>query len=172
MQGFVTDESGFDPQEGPVLVVHGDGDPAFGDSKLMQQHNMDMEQLFDIWIDHVNKTGVKTIQSLIVDDRVFDRQLIHAGWPSDQLHMWYCAQVAGLNFNDNCLDVYVEPTQRGQTPRIHTLPSAPFLSPLNRAVTGKSDTFWISRKPLTNELTYWGQVKHYRDTPVRVTIHN
>ncbi len=170
--GLVVADAQFSPEDGPVLVVRGDGDPAFCDPKVMRQHNMSIEQLLQTWAEAVRKAGVTRLQRLVVDDRVFDRQLAHPSWPADQMNMAYCAQVAGLNVNNNCLDIYVEPTQRDQTPHVNISPFAPFLSASNRAVTGASDTFWISRKPQTNELTYWGQVKNRRTAPFRVTMHN
>ena len=167
----VVDEK-FDPRGDPVLVVVGDGDPAFCDPKVLRQHDLNTQQLLQAWIDVIRGTGLKGFQMLLMDDRVFDHQFVHPSWPVDQFNAWYSAQVAGINFNDNCLDVYVEPTTPAQTPEVYLFPSSPFLSPLNRAVTGKSDTFWISRKIDTNELTFWGQVKNNRTAPFHVTIHD
>lgn len=155
-----------------IIIIHGDGDPAFCDPKVLRNHNLDTEQLLQTWAQAVQNAGVKKVRRLIVDERVFDRRFIHPTWPSDQLNMWYCAQVAGLNINTNCLDVYVNPTQLNQSPRIKLFPDAPFVTTLNRAITGRKDTFWISRKPNTNELTFRGQVKNRRNAPVYVTIHD
>ena len=138
----------------------------------MREHDMDIDQLIQMWVEAVSGAGVRKIQQIIVDDRVFDRQMIHPSWPNDQLNMWYCAQVSGLNMNRNCLDVYVEPTFRGQSPRVTISPSVDFLKPSNRSVTGHSDTFWISRKLNTNELTYWGKIRNHRSIPYQVTIHD
>jgi len=169
---WVVADPAFDPNNGPVLVIKGDGDPAFCDVQVMRQYDMSIEQLLQIWVQAVNNTGIQSIQRLVVDDRVFDRQLVHSSWPVDQLNMWYSAQVAGLNMNRNCLDIFVQPTRPGQSPLVSILPVADFLNPSNRAVTGGSDTFWVSRKLQTNELTYWGRVKSRRSTPYHVTIHD
>lgn len=158
--------------DGSILIIHGDGDPAFCDPKVLQNHNLDTEQLLQTWVQAVQDAGVDKVQRLIVDERVFDRKLIHPSWPSDQLNMWYCAQIAGLNINTNCIDVYVDPTQLNQSPRIKIFPDSPFITTLNRAITGRKDTFWISRKPNTNELTFRGQVKNRRTAPVYATIHD
>ncbi len=172
LDDMVLDGRGFDPTQGPVLVVRGDGDPAFGDPVLLKQQGTSTEQLLQDWVDAIRATGIKRFQRLLIDDRVFDRHFTHPTWPRDQLNMWYCAQVAGLNINNNCLDVFVEPTSTHQSPRVRIAPAASFLRPLNKAVTGKKDTFWISRKPHTNEVTYWGQVKTRRSAPIRVTVHD
>lgn len=157
---------------GSVLVVRGDGDPAFGDAKVLSEHHLDFDALMQGWVEAVLETGVRRIQRLVVDDRVFDTEFVHPSWPKDQLTMWYCAQVSGLNFNGNCLDVYPEPTRVGQSPRVLMVPSVPFISTTNKAVTDVVDTFWISRKPNTNDLTFWGKVKYQHTQPIHVTIHD
>lgn len=168
--GAVPGDSGQDTHA--TLVVVGDGDPGFCDPVLLDEHEWDVEQLLGVWTRAIREAGVQRVGRLIVDDRVFDRQLVHPDWPKDQLHKWYCAQVAGLNFYDNCLDVYPEPTKLGYSPRMTVLPAVPFLNPASRATTGNSDSFWISREPRTNKLTLWGTVKHQRATPVQVTVHD
>ena len=171
-----------------TIIVRGDGDPAFGDPKILWQtplaalngtpyegQKIDIELMLRIWIDQIRKAGVKRIERLIIDDRIFDQKTIHPTWPEDQLHKWYCAQVAGLNFNTNCVDIYATPTKIGRTPRIRIVPhtkGTSFLSVTNRTVTGDSDTFWVSRKISTNQLTFSGKVRIHRKTPVWVTVHD
>jgi len=161
-----------DTSHGRVLVIHGDGDPGFCDPKLMDEHNLDLDQLLRAWVQAVADTGVTAIESLLVDDRVFDNQWTHPTWPEDQLNQWYCAQVAGLNFYTNCLEIFPEPTQLGESPRITVFPNIPTVKLRNRAVTGSTDTFWISRKPASNQITFWGKVKHRASQPTNVTLHD
>lgn len=158
--------------EAAVLVVHGDGDPAFGDPKLLQQHGYQVEQLLETWVAAVRGAGVRRVAALIVDDRVFDRQFVHEDWPANQLNEWYCAQVSGLNFHDNCLDLFLKPSRPGQAPTVTMRPEAPFLDIINRAVTGDADTFWVSRRLESNMMTYRGKVKTARTAPVSVTLHD
>ena len=160
-----------DPQAA-VLVLKGDGDPALGDPELLLEQDLDATALLDHWVDLTSKTGVRRVQTLIIDDRVFDQQFVHPDWPVDQLNQWYCAEVAGLNFHDNCLDLYPQPTVRGHAPRVGMLPEAPFVEVINRAVTGDADTFWIHRRPDQNVITYRGKVKTARTRPVHVTVHD
>ena len=154
----------------PMLIVVGDGDPGFFDPDLMAEHGHDIDALLDAWVAAVRESGVERFNHLIIDDRVFDQQLVHPTWPRDQLQNHYCAPVSGLNFYGNCLDVYVQPTRAGQSPIVRIYPDSPFLSTTTRATTGSTDTFWVSRKPMSNELTFWGTVKHQRSSPVRVTV--
>jgi len=165
-------QPGDDANDPVTLIVRGDGDPAFADPKILVEHEMEFEQLVALWVDAARKGGVKHVGRLVMDDRVFDREFVHETWPRDQLNRWYCAQVAGINFNDNCLDVYPQPTSVGRPPNVTVLPIAPFITSSNRATTSRSDSFWISRKLGTNQITYWGKVKYERTEPVHVTVHD
>jgi D-alanyl-D-alanine carboxypeptidase/D-alanyl-D-alanine-endopeptidase (penicillin-binding protein 4) len=160
---------GNDP-DAATLVVVGDGDPSFGDPKMLAEHGYDVEQLLGAWVDAAKNAGVRRVGSLVIDDRVFDDQWVHPDWPVDQLNQWYCAQVSGLNFHDNCLDLYLEPGSAGHSPVVTMQPDSPFIETLNRARTGDADTFWVSRPMGSNRMTYRGEVKTRRTKPVHVTI--
>jgi len=155
-----------------TLTVRGDGDPGFADPELLEMHELSLEDVLNAWIGAVKKAGVQRVDRLVVDDRVFDRDYVHPTWPTDQLNRWYCAQIAGFNFNSNCFDVFPAPTGPGQSAAVRIYPEVSSLVETNRAVTGKRDTFWIARKLGTNELIYNGKVRHRRTTPVYVTMHN
>jgi len=116
---------------------------------------------------------VRRFGRLVVDDRVFAaQQWVHPSWPEDQLVRWYCAQVAGLNFYLNCVDVLPEPTRPGAAARVRTYPPGPFYETLNRARTGDRDFFVLDRRLGTNELIFRGTVKHRRSAPFQVTVHD
>ncbi|MBL4700991.1 MAG: D-alanyl-D-alanine carboxypeptidase/D-alanyl-D-alanine-endopeptidase [Phycisphaeraceae bacterium] len=162
-----------DPLTGQVsLILKGDGDPSLGDPVLLKQHGLNVDLLIQQWVAAVQKTGLTDFDQLIIDDRVFDREFVQSSWPVEQLNRWYCAQVAGLNFHDNCLDVYPRPTRSGMAPILRISPESPFLRLSNRAVSGTSDSFWISRKLGTNEMAFHGVVKYSRMSPENVTLHD
>jgi len=155
------------------LIIKGDGDPALGDPVLLAEYGMTAQGLLDQWVLAVKEAGVTSVRQLIVDDGVFDRPGVHPSWPIGQLNQHYCAQVAGINFHDNCLHVLPSPgTTRGAGPAISLYPQSPFLKTYNNATTGKSDSFWVDRKAGTNELTFRGTVKNKFYTPVRVTLND
>lgn len=156
-----------------ALVLRGDGDPALGDPVLLKEAGLNAEDLLGQWVQAVKQTGTSSFDLLIVDDRVFDQQMVHPGWPQAQLNQHYCAQVAGLNFNDNCLHVLPSPASRvGAGPSISLYPESPFLQVFNNATTGSANEFWVDRKAGTNEMTMRGRVKSTFYTPVRVTLHD
>ncbi len=168
--------SDYDPAKGhgPALVVIGSGDPGLGDPKLLREHlGIDAEALLEIWVDKIVETGQKRFDAIVIDDRVFDQQFIHPGWPQDQLINWYCAPVAGINFHDNCLDILPKPAAtRGLAPEVSIYPAAPFLDTTNTATTGSEDTFWVSRRTGTNHLRFHGQVRTHRRSPISVTVND
>jgi serine-type D-Ala-D-Ala carboxypeptidase/endopeptidase (penicillin-binding protein 4) len=160
---------------GATLVIRGDGDPGLGDPELLALANKDIEDLLQSWVAAVKAAKITRVRRLLVDDRVFDQEFTHPTWPEAQLSNWYCAQVAGLSFNDNCLDIFPEPTRAGQSPIVRIRPTANFLSTTNKAVTitdASQDNFWVVRKPGTNDLTFWGKVKSRRTQPLAVTMHD
>ena len=151
----------------------GDGDPAFGDPKVLAEHDIDIEQFLNQWVAAAVKTGYKRFDRIIIDDRIFDAAFVQDSWPVDQLNRWYCAEVSGLNFHTNCLDVYPSPSQyKGAPPRVELKPLAPFVQTENKARTGSDDTFWISRRHNTNDLAFHGVVRTALTKPVPVTVHD
>ncbi|NLX04650.1 MAG: D-alanyl-D-alanine carboxypeptidase/D-alanyl-D-alanine-endopeptidase [Phycisphaerae bacterium] len=98
---------------GQDLVVIGSGDPSTGDADL--EGDLSLADEFDLLGRHLVKHGVGKIPGkLIVDASIFDDELRHPHWPKDQYRKWYAAPVAGLNINDNCLDVRAGPGEGGR----------------------------------------------------------
>lgn len=169
------------------LVVVGDGDPAFGDPDLLAStirrlpdgtvaSGLDVESLLASWADAVAGTGVARIDELVVDDRVFDRDRIPAGWPSDQLNEHYCAEVSGLNFHANCLHLSPRPVG-GRAVAGDFTPHAPWISVANRA-TAKSGSKerhdpWLAHNPGDGDsFTLFGNVREPAATPIRTAVRD
>lgn len=156
-----------------ALVIVGSGDPGLGDPKLLREHlGIDAEQLLAMWVDAVAETGKTRFEAIVIDDRVFDQRFVHPSWPIEQLNRWYCAEVAGINFHDNCIDVIPQPTRLGLAPAITIFPEAPFLDTTNRAKTDRTDTFWVSRRLRENQFTFHGMVRNHRTQGVPVAVHD
>lgn len=171
-------------RSGDRLVVVGDGDPAFGDPDLLAatvhrgrdgepREGLGVEDLLAIWVDAVRSRG-EAFAELVVDDRVFDRERVHRSWPRDQLDRHYCAEVAGVNFHLNCLDLVVEPARDGgRATLIATVPSAPWLSIQNRTTSrrGKEEKHTLSaaRSPSGEGLTLMGNAASADPSTLRLT---
>lgn len=174
-------------RDGSRLTVVGDGDPAFGDPELLgsmtfldaegrERAGADIETLLQLWVRPVVASGLKRIDELVVDDRIFEREYFHPLWPKDQLNERYCAQVCGLNFHLNRLHLYPRPGPGGRPDLSRVEPEAPFLQFRNRATTrnGKSDpnSVWIGRSPDRNDISVNGNVKQSFTDPVPVVVHD
>lgn len=90
-------------QNGELLVLGG-GDPGLGDERIARRHHRPLHGEFDDWVRLLKQRGLSTLQTIALDDTIFDRQHRHPDWPEDQAQTWYQAPVGGLSFNDNCLD--------------------------------------------------------------------
>jgi D-alanyl-D-alanine carboxypeptidase/D-alanyl-D-alanine-endopeptidase (penicillin-binding protein 4) len=159
------------PAKGHVLVIKGDGDPSFGDEKVLKAVGTNLDALLDLWVAAVKNAGVTQVDRLIVDDRVFERNQVHPDWPKDQLSLWYCAPVAGLNINTNCFDIMAAPGQPGQPPSLRLFPRSPFLTVTNKATTGNRQTLGVL-VDADNDLVVQGIVKDANIDPIHVTIKN
>jgi D-alanyl-D-alanine carboxypeptidase/D-alanyl-D-alanine-endopeptidase (penicillin-binding protein 4) len=171
-----------------TLYLIGDGDPAFGDP-VMLKDRFDLQQaqkktkggiedvndLIDAWAREIRvkakQAGLKKIDRIVIQDSVLDwRQRVHPQWPKDQLTRWYCAQVASINFNNNCLDIYVEPPVEGTTAIIHTLPSRSPIQLTNRVKLSSKNAVWVSRQSGTNQIGLHGTIRRALTARVQVTI--
>jgi serine-type D-Ala-D-Ala carboxypeptidase/endopeptidase (penicillin-binding protein 4) len=169
-------------RDGDRLIVTGDGDPAFGDPALLElmsingKVGINIDEFLSIWIDAVRNTGVTTVREIVIDDRIFDREYVHPGWPVDQLNRRYCAEVAGMNFHLNVLHFFPRPTE-GQRPDISRFePHASWLqvgnSATNRRGSDDTNSVWIARQIGTNTMRVYGNVKFEYRVPVPVTVHD
>lgn len=161
--------------DGKSLIIRGDGDPGFGDPELLKRKNQDIENFLAELVAAIRKHGVTNAESILIDDRVFDEQFTHESWPKDQLNAWYAAQVAGINFNTNVLDIFAKPTKPGQAPVVTYRPLAPSTDVLNlnnRAKTGTSNSLWATRNDGSNTITIRGILKHELLSPIYVTVND
>lgn len=110
---------------GDDLWVIGSGDPALGDPKLAERDGRTPMSVLDGWADALKKHGVTNIAGdIVVCDPVFDDELTHPTWHSGNLLHWYGAPVAGVSFNDNCVDFTFTPGAKGKPAKVETLPPA------------------------------------------------
>jgi len=164
------------------LVVQGDGDPGLGDPELLKEMSLrdadgqvrtglTPEAILDLWARAVRESGMTRVRELVVDDRVFDRSTCHVDWPVDQLHEDYCAEVAGVNFHLNRIDVWMKPSPRGaEVDRIS--PDTRCVSFVNRTALGKDrrGSVWLSREPDANVFTLRGFLRAQQSASTSVSV--
>jgi len=158
--------------DGETLYIIGDGDPGFGDPELLKPLGMTPDDLVNRWVEVIGKMETKRFNEIVIDDRVFDDDLVQQHWPNNQLHKWYCAQVAGLNFNDNCVDFFVETTELGRPANVRLQPSSPPIELECEVTTGRKHRPIIGRHLGGNRIVFNGTVSTTPESPYSVTVHD
>lgn len=154
--------------DGSNLIVIGDGDPGFSDAKLMRARGMKVGTVFDDWISALTARGMQSIAGdLVIDESVFDDQLVHPSWEQADLGKWYAAPVAGLNINDNCLDITIQPQSNGSVIGVEITPANSLVTIVNKCRFGKKRTPILHHRPDTFEYVISGRCsKRWKFSPV------
>ena len=84
--------------DGSTLVLRSNGDPAFGDTEVLKELDPPLtpdDALDQFAAGAVGAAPIGRVAQLVVDDRVFDREGVHADWPRDQLERFQNAWLEG-----------------------------------------------------------------------------
>lgn len=155
------------------LVLIGDGDPALGDAEYLKKVGWKSTTLFEWWAVQLReKQNVRSIRDVIVDDGVFDDQMLHPHWPADQIQKRYVPEVSGLNLNANCVDFQIQVTSPGQIVQYALDPNTRYVNVRNSCVAGRENAIWLSREPQSNTVILKGEAKASTREPVSVTVHD
>jgi D-alanyl-D-alanine carboxypeptidase/D-alanyl-D-alanine-endopeptidase (penicillin-binding protein 4) len=85
------------------LVIEGGGDPTI--SGRFARNKRDVTEILRNWIAKI-RTKVSSVRGdLVVDDACFEEMTFHPSWLPNERSEWYEAEVSGLSFNDNCVDL-------------------------------------------------------------------
>lgn len=153
------------------VAIVGDGDPTFGDLKLLEGTGWNATTVFRTWADLLKKVGITRISRLLVDDSIFDRQFFQPSWPADQENQHYCAQVAGLNLNANTVWFDVRPGKPGEAPSWTIKPETGYVTVRNLATTSSKNAVWLARDRGSNQVSLRGECSEPA-LGLRVTIHD
>ena len=147
----------------PRLVLVGGGDP---DLILPELESIAKE---------ISK-NIRSIDTLIIDNTLFDNVYLGPGWMWDENTEWDYAQIDAMTFNDNCVDITVTPSVIGEKPVVTVNPPTNYVEIRNTAIT-VNDTidfidFEIERRwwegnniiDITGELFYTKDKKVYNRT--------
>lgn len=86
------------------LIVRGGGDPTI--SGRFEENKRDVTATFRRWADALKTAGIERITGdIIADGSFFDDEVYHPAWSGGERGEWYSAEVSGLSFNDNCVDL-------------------------------------------------------------------
>ena len=145
---------------GDTLVIAGSGDPLLGDEKTDARYSRTPNWVFDEITAALKERSITSVNDIILDTSVFDDQRVHPAWPRDQLNRWYACEVAGLNFNGNCVAMTTKKINGKITVSIE--PKTDYLKITNkvRAIsTGKSAVGAYRQPGKVNELVVKGKCK-------------
>lgn len=158
------------PDADAVLV--GDGDPALGDAEYLKKVGWKSTTLFEWWAVNLReKQNIRSVRDVIVDDGVFDDQMLHPRWPLDQIQKRYVPEVAGMNFNANCVDFQIQAMSPGQLVRFTMDPPTRYVTVRNSCYASKDNAIWLSREANSNDIILKGESRGTKD-PVSVTVHD
>jgi D-alanyl-D-alanine carboxypeptidase/D-alanyl-D-alanine-endopeptidase (penicillin-binding protein 4) len=122
--------------KGDDLYLVGWGDPALGDPTIAGWKNKKPTADFEPFAKALRDKGLTRIKgNLYYDDWAFDDQRTSPTWSKSFRQFWYAAPVSGLNFNDNCIDVTVHPTEPGQPVRVEVMPETSRIKIVNHCFT-------------------------------------
>lgn len=106
----------------PRLILQGGGDP---DLSLQ-----DLEELATAVARVITR-----VDTLVVDNFLFDSVRQGVGWMWDEGSHRYAAQIDALTLNDNCVDITITPAETGAPPRVEVVPATRYVQIHNTAVT-------------------------------------
>ncbi len=159
--------------DGKVVII-GSGDPALADPEVMRERSPSEtpHQLFSAFADVVSSDRSK-VKEIVVDDRVFDRELIHPDWPRDQLERWYCAPVQGINVHSNVLAFYPSPGTPDTGTTADLSPSSPWVTVENRSrrISEGRNAVWVQRTESDDNWVIRGSIRAPSQSPIEVSLH-
>jgi serine-type D-Ala-D-Ala carboxypeptidase/endopeptidase (penicillin-binding protein 4) len=157
-------------RSGNDLHVVGDGDPTLGDPELGEKIGWDYATVFRSWAGELRKAGITSVDNVYVDDSIFDRQFVHPNWPTDQLDEPYVAQVGGLNFHFNTIDIRARAGEGGITSSM--TPKTSYVQLTTTARTGSKNAIGATRAQGTNRFEVRGELPRGGDETFLRTIHD
>ncbi len=165
------------------LTVVGGGDPALGDPELLKNcswvdengvvhQGLGTTELLTSWVDGVRSAGITRVSEVVVDARIFESEGFHPSWPAEQAAAPFCAEVWGLNFHANTVDIL--PRVVGKSATIGVMDPPYDWLPSTAASSGKKSNkaFWVGRVPGSNALSYGGNVVANPKDQLALTVHD
>ena len=145
--------------DGEDLWLIGTGDPGTGDNAIAKKSGGTTMTVLDEWAAALKRRGVTKLSgNLYYYDGALDDQLVHPSWSKGYITDWYAAPIAGLNFNNNCVDISVTPTEPGEPVEYSIVPPTKNVGVTvrNKVVTGEGETPDADRENDANVFTITG----------------
>ncbi len=157
---------------GDDIAIIGDGDPSLGDAEMLRKVGWGIDTVFQNWAGVLEKRGITRLNSVSVDDSVFDEIFVHPNWPIEQQHKRYVAQVGGVNLNANCVDFFLRTGAYGDHVTYTTDPATRYISVANACTFGDKNAVWLARQLGGNSIILRGETNAGNIDPISVTVHD
>ncbi len=152
-----------------TLVVIGCGDPILGDKETDGKYGRPNGWVFEKIIQAMREQGVAEINDIVIDTTVFDDERVHPSWLARDHNKWYAAEVCGLNYNLNCIEVTA--ANVGGRVALQVEPRTSFVEITNQieAISAGDSAIGSHRTPQPNRIVAFGKCKT-KDGPFKVAI--
>ena len=141
------------------LIIQGSGDPTISN----RFYSGEPTKLFEEWADTLSSYGIKEITGNIYgDDSIFDNMGYGKGWLSDYEWSWFSAPSGALSFNDNSIEIKIEPGELNFPAKISTTPNTQYISLVSKVITVDQNTpqsISVSRTQGTNLILVSGRIR-------------
>lgn len=151
------------------LVVIGSGDPILGDKDTDGKYGRQSGWVFEKIAQALREQGVTEVNDIVIDTTVFDDERVHPSWKPAELNRAYAAEVCGLNYNLNCIELTA--ANVGGSVSLQVEPKTSFIEITNQMKAGSAGTSGIIsyRTTQPNKIVVRGEVKS-REGPVKLAI--
>ncbi|MEW5842913.1 MAG: D-alanyl-D-alanine carboxypeptidase/D-alanyl-D-alanine-endopeptidase [Bacteroidota bacterium] len=141
------------------LIVQGSGDPSISG----RFYDGNVTKVFENWADTLKSKGIWVIDGNIFgDDSLFDNVGLGKGWELDYESEWFAAPSGALSFNDNSLEIKVEPTEPNFPANVILTPDTKYVTLAAKVVTVEGEPevpISVSRLRGTNLISITGEIK-------------
>jgi D-alanyl-D-alanine carboxypeptidase/D-alanyl-D-alanine-endopeptidase (penicillin-binding protein 4) len=150
------------------LVLLGGGDPNISSRVVpydpRKSFDRDLTRPLAELAQQVVESGVRRIEGNVVgDDTRYVRQYVADGWSWQDTQWGYGAPVGALGFNDNLIEIFVQPgSAAGQPGRLTLRPELEYYRLDNRIRTAATRTvaqaLALERDPASRSVSLWGEI--------------
>lgn len=141
------------------LIIQGAGDPTIS-SRFYSGNQI---KIFEDWADTLKAKGIWVISGNIFgDDTFFDNVGLGNGWAWDYESSWFEAPSGSLSFNDNCVEIKIEPTDVNFPAKVSVKPYTKYISLVSKVITvddSDESSLSVLRQRGTNLINVTGNIK-------------
>ena len=155
------------------LIIRGSGDPTFS----AQFHDGRYGRVLSDWSRSLRARNITNIDGDVIgDDNVFSDVPYGTGWSWDDFPFYYSAEIGGLNFNDNSIELNLSTSGQDNPAQISLEPAYPgyvqFVSTFETRGRSTDDDLNIDRRLGTNIFELKGHLPAYTTVESTLAIHN